>query len=155
MSAQFTRTTLLACCLIAGLAAAPAVVASQPSPPSLYQRIGGYDVIAAVVDDFFGRFGNDAALAPFLGGINAPNAGRIRQHFVDFMCAEAGGPCVYNGLGMKAAHDGLNIGDKEFDAVIRHFTAALENQRVPAAAGEELMSKLRAMKADIVTPPGR
>jgi hemoglobin len=155
MSARLTRTAVMTCSLIVGLASPPAALEPQSSQSSLYQRIGGYDVIAAVVDDFFARFGGDPILAPFLGGINAPNAGRIRQHFVDFMCAEAGGPCVYNGRSMKGAHEGLNIGDKEFDAVIRHFTAALESQRVPAAAGEELMSKFRAMKADIVNAPGR
>lgn len=39
-----------------------------------------------------GRFGADPQLAPLLGGINAPEGARIRQHFVDFICVRTGGP---------------------------------------------------------------
>ena len=117
---------------------------------SLYKRMGGYDVIAAVVDDFFGRFDRDPDLMPFLGGINAANGGRIRQNFVDFACAQTGGPCVYNGRDMKATHTGLPITDSHFDAVIRHFGAALDAQNVGAREREEFLAMLRALKSIIV-----
>jgi hypothetical protein len=42
---------------------------SLNSPPeeTLYRRLGGYDVIAAVIDEFLSRFGSDSRLAWFGG----------------------------------------------------------------------------------------
>jgi len=122
--------------------------------PSLYQRIGGYDAIARVVDDFFGRFAADPAFTPFLGGLNSAAQGRVRQNFIDYFCARAGGPCLYNGRDMAAAHEGLAIGAQHFDAVILHIGAALEAQRVPAAEGRELLALLRELRASIVAGGG-
>ena len=47
------------------LAAAAAPAAAQPKPDSLYKRIGGYDAIAAVVDDFVPRLVKDPMLAKY------------------------------------------------------------------------------------------
>jgi hypothetical protein len=41
------------------------------SAPPLYKRVGGYDAIAAVTDDFLGRLAADKQLAPFLVGLSA------------------------------------------------------------------------------------
>lgn len=34
-------------------------------PDSLYKRLGGYDALAAVTDDFIGRLATDPALSKF------------------------------------------------------------------------------------------
>jgi hemoglobin len=122
----------------------------SPQEP-LYSRLGGYDVIARVVDDFLVRFDADTQLAPFLGGINAPAGARIRQHFVDFICARTGGPCLYNGRHMKATHEGLPITATHFQRVIQHFDTALEAQKVAAAAKNELLVMLRSLEPQIVS----
>ena len=127
-----------------------AVAAAAQEGPSLYERMGGYDVIAAFVDDFFTRFGEDPELAPYLGGINAAEGARVHQHFVDFVCARTGGPCLYNGRDMSATHEGLGITGPHFDAVIGHMEDALEAQNVPAPEREELLAMLRGMKSRIV-----
>ena len=51
--------TALAACVIAFAVAAPAA-AQQTTTPTLYKRLGGYDAIAAVTDDFVGRLACDA-----------------------------------------------------------------------------------------------
>ncbi|MEZ4589038.1 MAG: hypothetical protein R2909_21915, partial [Gemmatimonadales bacterium] len=62
---------LLAALGLTSLALGAGPVQAQSAPPSLYNRLGGYDKIAAFVDDFIERFDADPALAPFLGGLNA------------------------------------------------------------------------------------
>jgi hemoglobin len=144
--------------LLAVLALALLVVAAVPlhaqsgedGDASLYQRIGGYDVIAAVVDDFFARFGEDPELVPFLGGINASEGARIRQRFVDFVCARTGGPCLYLGRDMRTTHDGLPITDTHFDRVMRHMEAAVAAQQMPDGAAGELISMLGALRSEIL-----
>ncbi len=118
---------------------------------SLYDRIGGYDVIAGVVDDFFARFGEDPELAPFLGGINAHEGARVRQRFIDFACARTGGPCLYLGRDMRAAHEGLPIADAHFDRVMEHMRAAVAASGVPEGAARELMALFEALRSEIVS----
>lgn len=134
--------------LCAGLLASP--VAAQEEDASLYERIGGYDVIAAVVDDFFARMGEDPTLQPLLAGVSAEEAGRVRQHFVDFFCARAGGPCVYHGQDMASAHEGLGIEDRHFDATLEHMVDALEAHGVGPAERQDLLTMLRGTRGEIV-----
>lgn len=135
------------------LATSAAAEAAAQNRPTLYARMGGYDRIAAVIDDFLGRFDADPALAPFLGGINAVEGARIRQHFVDFLCHRTGGPCLYNGRDMKITHEGLPITEAHFAAVTRHFDAALEKQGVPAPERREVMTMLQSLREMIVQRP--
>jgi len=148
------RSSALVPLAVAALLSLAPIEPAAGQAPSLYQRIGGYDAIARVVDDFFGRFAADPALTPFLGGLNAAAQGRVRQNFIDYFCSRAGGPCLYNGRDMAAAHEGLAIGAQHFDAVILHIGAALEAQRVPAAEGRELLALLRELRASIVAVGG-
>jgi hemoglobin len=71
--------------------APPQALAQQPS--SLYHRLGGYDALAAVTDDFVGRLGADPQLHRFFTGLSADSQKKLRQHVVDFLCSATGGPC--------------------------------------------------------------
>jgi hemoglobin len=83
-------------CLLLGVAASNGVAQSQApgSAPTLYKRIGGYDAIAAVTDDFIGRLAGDKLLERFFGGV-ADSQKKLRQHVVDQLCEAAGGPCIF------------------------------------------------------------
>ena len=76
-------------------AAPPQAVAQQQH--TLYQRLGGYDALAAVTDDFIGRLATDPQLKRFFAGHNKEGVTRIRQHVIDFLCVATGGPCAYTG----------------------------------------------------------
>jgi hypothetical protein len=76
---------------------------------SLYKRLGGYDAIAAVSDDFIGRLATDPLIKRFFVGHNTDSLKQLRQHIVDFLCQATGAPCAYHGRDMKTAHTGLGI----------------------------------------------
>lgn len=116
----------------------------------LYERLGGYDVIAAAIDDFLGRFGGDPELAPGLAGLNAAAGARVRQHLVDFICARTGGPCLYLGRDMESTHEGLGITDAHFDRVIGHFHAAFAAAGAPEKAVSELRTMLEGLRDEVV-----
>jgi hemoglobin len=86
-------------CLVFGGCAATATAQTQASGTSstLYKRLGGYDAIAAVTDDFIGRLAADKQLARFLVGLSADSQKKLRQHVVDQLCEATGGPCIYTG----------------------------------------------------------
>src|SRR5262245_59711200 len=93
----------------AGIGAVLLVEPAFAEDKSLYQRLGGYDAIAAVTDDFLDRLEHIDKLGRFFQGVSADSTMRIRQHIVDLVCAKTGGPCFYTGRDMKTSHAGLGI----------------------------------------------
>src|SRR5215470_5863259 len=122
----------------------------QAQSATLYQRLGGYDALAAVTDDFIGRLIGDPQLARFFTGFSNDSKLRIRQHIVDFLCAATGGPCKYTGRDMKTAHTGLNITESDWDASLKHLVATLDKFKVPEKEKGEVLQAIGGLKADIV-----
>ena len=78
----------------------PASSDRSASEKSLYQRLGGYDVIAGIVDDLFAQMRADPQLTRFSAGRGLDSRNRSPQLTVDQLCALAGGPCIYIGRGV-------------------------------------------------------
>ena len=117
---------------------------------SLYERLGGYNAIAAVVDDFVGRLVADKQFERFFAGHSTDSKKRIRQHIVDQFCAAAGGPCIYTGRTMKDSHAGLGITEADWDAAAKHLVATLDKFKVPEREKKELLDFVTTLKGDIV-----
>src|ERR1051326_7642889 len=56
---------------------------------SLYARLGGYDAIALVVDDFITRLATDKRFEKFFTGFSDDSKKRLRQHILDQFCARS------------------------------------------------------------------
>lgn len=126
--------------------AAPQAAATD----SLYKRLGGYDALAAVTDDFLDRLANDKSLGRFFVGQSADSLGKIRQHIVDFLCKATGGSCVYHGRDMKTSHAGLKITEKDWETMVKHLNATLDKFKVPDKERGEVQGAVAGLKADIV-----
>jgi hemoglobin len=127
-----------------------AVTAQTPAQgDSLYKRLGGYDAIAAVVDNFVPRLVKDPMLAKYFVH-SQDTLNHIRQLAVDQICSVTGGPCIYIGRDMKTAHKGLGINSAEWDAAVKHLTATLDQFKVPAKEKDELLKVVSTLRADIV-----
>lgn len=118
--------------------------------PSLYRRLGGYDVIAAIIDDMFALLRADPAFARFGSGRSTDSHLRARQLLVDQMCELTGGPCHYIGRDMKTSHAGLAISEAEWDANMKHADAALGMNGVPDAERAEFLAVFERYRDDIV-----
>lgn len=141
--------TVLSLCLSLSLLS-PALGRISPPQDSLYKRLGGYDAIAAVTDDFIGRLASDKQLGRLFAGVSADSQKRIRQLVVDQLCAATGGPCVYIGRGMKTAHAGLGITEDDWNLTVKHLIATLDKFKVPKREKDELLGALSGLKAEIV-----
>lgn len=124
--------------------------AHMEKPKSLYQRLGGYDALAAVTDDFIGRLATDKELAKFFVGHSQDSLGKIRQLVVDQLCAATGGPCIYIGRDMKTAHKGMGITEAQWNNAAAHLVATLDKFKVPAKEKGEVLAAVSALKKDIV-----
>lgn len=117
---------------------------------SLYKRLGGYDAIAAVTDDFIGKLVTDKKLGRFFTGASEDSKKRIRQLVVDQLCAATGGPCIYIGRDMKTSHRGLAITNDDWNIAVKHLVDTLNKFKVPQKEQQELAAALDGLKADIV-----
>ena len=147
------RCSSIAVLAALGISLAPARAAEVPATPSLYKRIGGYDAIAAVVDDFVPRLVGDPRLGKFFRGHSAATMAHIRQRVIEQICMATGGPCIYTGRDMKTAHKGLGITEEDWTASVTHLAATFDKLKVPSKEKEELLAIVGSLKKDIVEAP--
>src|ERR1044071_1636687 len=149
-NSRFQRTTFSA--LIFSLLLTMTVVV-RAQEKSLYERVGGYNALAAVVDDFIGRLVADKQFEKFFVGHSTDSKKRIRQHILDQFCAATGGPCIYTGRDMKTSHAGLDITEAQWDAAAKHLVASLDKFKVPEKEKGEVLAFVTTLKKDIVEKP--
>ena len=144
-NSRFQRTMLLGVvfCLLL-------TVSGRAQEKSLYERVGGYNALALVVDDFIGRLVSDKQFDKFFVGHSNDSKKRIRQHILDQFCAATGGPCVYMGRDMKTTHAGLGITNADWDAAAKHLAASLDKFKVPEKEKGEILAFVTTLKNDIV-----
>ena len=118
--------------------------------PTLYQRLGGYDVIAAFTDQWLGLVLGDPALSPYFRGMSNDTKGRARQLIVDFIAAAAGGPTIYTGRDMKTLHEGLGISREEYDALLQHAKTTLDAVGVGDQEKDDVLRWMTSLEGDMV-----
>ena len=126
------------------------VRAQEGSEKSLYERVGGYNAITAVVDDFISRLVNDSQLSRFFVGHSNDSKQGMRQLIVDQLCQAFGGPCIYKGRDMKTSHDGLGISESDWEKSVEHLVATLEKFNVPQKEKDDVLSAASGLKSQIV-----
>lgn len=122
------------------------------SDQTLYQRLGGYDAIAAATDDLLGRLLSDPTLKDYWKGKSQDSLRKDRQLIVDFLVSAAGGPAFYGGRDMKTSHAGLGISEREWQLFMDHTRAMLEHLQVAPREQDEVLDFLTGLKADVVQP---
>ena len=117
---------------------------------SVYAQIGGRDAVAAAVEFFYRRVLRDPVLAPYFAGTEMAAQ---KAHMRAFLAVALGGPELYTGRDMGAAHRGLAVTDQAFDHVVEHLVATLTALGVEEALIEAIGAKLVPLRAVIVTRP--
>jgi hemoglobin len=117
---------------------------------TLYQRLGGYDVIAAVIDEMFAALRADPAFARFGAGRSIDSHNRARQLLVDQVCELSGGPCIYIGRDMKTSHAGLAITPAEWTANMKLAESALVAQNIGDTERAEFLDLFERYRDEIV-----
>ena len=120
------------------------------STKTLYERLGGYDAVAAVASDLLPRLQSDSRLARFWQNRGEDGVRREKQLLIDFLCARAGGPLYYTGRDMKTSHKGMKISESDWAAFLGHLNATLEAFKVPQAERDEVVAFVQSTKRDIV-----
>jgi hemoglobin len=177
MSMKRVSALLLVLALAAPLAAQPPGPPPRPNPPmtsppmgpspkatmrdgkTLYQRIGGYDTVAKLVDAFLP---NLIVALPKLGtmatGLADASKVRNRQMIVDQICMLAGGPCIFVGRPNDVTHQGLGITQEDWDKSQGALAKTLDEIGVKDPDKSEMLAVIDTLKGDIIqkaAPPAR
>src|ERR1700722_3255228 len=133
----------------AAAAAAFACVLSNTgaAASTLYERLGGYDAIQAVVDQTITNVAADRRINRFFAHADIPH---LRRSLADQICVATGGWCIYWGKDMRTAHEGMHIHSRHFNALVQDLGMALTKFKVPAQEQHELVAILAPLKGDIV-----
>ena len=117
---------------------------------TLYERLGGYDAIAAVTSDLLPRLMADTQLGRFWQHRGVDGINREKQLLVDYLCANAGGPVLYTGRNNRTSHKGMGISESDWEAFMGHLDATLNSFKVPQQERNDVIGFVQSTRADIV-----
>jgi hemoglobin len=115
--------------------------------PSLYDRLGGVDAIAAVVRAVANRQLKDDRINQKFARTEPD---RLVKEFVDQICVATGGPCTYTGRSMMEAHHNMRVTNGEFEAFVQDVVAVLDDFNVGKTEQGELLNILSPLRPEIV-----
>jgi hemoglobin len=134
---------------------------------ALYDRLGGEEGIALIVDDFTPRALADPRVNFQRKGVtqggfsfhrsrsmtwkdSPENIQRLKKHFIQFIGLATGGPSIYDGREIQGAHASMHISNPEFDAVVGDLKATLDKLKIPNKEQKELLSIVESTRPEIV-----
>jgi hemoglobin len=117
---------------------------------SIYEQIGGREAVSAAVDIFYKRVLCDHVLRPYFAGTDMRWQ---KTHMRAFLAVALGGPELYRGRDLGAAHAGLGVTDEAFNRVVGHLVATLVQLDVPSELIDAIGEKIVPLRAVVVDEP--
>lgn len=113
----------------------------------LYLAFGGLEGIAAITEDFTAMSLADPRVSESFEETNIP---RFKEKLALQLCELTGGPCVYDGLTMKEAHEAFEFSTTDFNAIVEILQDAMDKNDIPFRTQNKLLKLLAPMHRDIV-----
>ena len=120
---------------------------------TLYERLGGYNAIAATADDLTERLYDNATLNsnPAIKAFHdKQDRAGFKYILTNWVVQYSGGPKTYHGRPMGEAHSHLGITEREFDIVMNECRTTFYKFNVPEKELEELMGMLESYRAEVI-----
>jgi hemoglobin len=144
---RFLFTVALACASFFFFGSAIAQT-TAPADDTLYRAFGQKAGLQSLMEDFFDRLKADARTAPFFKDTNRAN---LVEQLTDQLCQLSGGPCTYKGAPMDKAHRDLDIGKRDFNALVEVLQQSMDAKGIAFRDQNRMLAKLAPMHRDIVT----
>jgi len=115
---------------------------------TLYERLGGADGIAKLVDDTMAaHLANPLVRTRFENIKDMDHAKKMARQFFG---AGSGGPEPYTGKDMLAAHKGMNISEQEYLAAMDDIVGAMEKNALSEDTKKDVIAILYSLKGSII-----
>ncbi len=126
--------------------------------PSLYERVGGLNNIAVLIDDIIERsYVNEVFKAnPLIEEAHKryPKAA-YKYNATSLACMVMGGPQKYTGRSLKDAHQHLQVTEAEWQELIKIFRESMNSFKVPLKEQNEIIGIIESTKGDVVVSPAK
>jgi hemoglobin len=130
-----------------------AYVAFSAAESSLWERMGGADVIEPMCNDLYDRHASDPLTKPWFGkhrDHNVRTAEEVKKHVYTFFSAGIGGPHKYEGRSMTETHQNMKITHNALHALSNHV---MEQMYQHSAGGdkerEEVLGILKSLYGEV------
>jgi hemoglobin len=133
-------------CLVLFVFAA-ACASPQLDRRPLYAQLGGEAGLAALVDRFLQELARDPDAAPQFRGVDVK---RFRTQLTLHLCQTFDGPCRYEGASLAEVHRGMQISQREFNAVVEDLVRAMESLRLPTPVQNRVLARLAPLREQVV-----
>ena len=119
---------------------------------SLYERLGKYEGIVAIVDDIVeAHMKNPVIQARFLPYKENPEKlNATKKHLVNFLSAGSGGTQEYTGRDMPETHRGMNISEAEYMAALDDILMALDQHKIDEETKKDVLAIAYSLKGQII-----
>lgn len=117
------------------------------SSPSLYDRLGGADLVTALVPALYDRVLKDPDLAPFFTHAALDKLQAMQREFISMAL---GGPIEYTGRPLGHVHHARGINRLHLAKFAGHLLDALKAQGVSDAEADEVIARINASSNEIV-----
>ena len=115
---------------------------------TLFQRLGGADGMARLVDDVVAAHLANPLIKTRFEQIK--DMAHIKQLVREFFTAGSGGPSNYTGKGMVGAHKGMNISEQEYLSAIDDVMGAMTKNNIADDAKKDVLAILYSLKGEII-----
>ena len=118
---------------------------------SLYKLIGGEEKLNSAIGRFYEKVLADETLRRFFDDVDIGQLGYRQKMFVAML---VGGPSSYTGVDLRAAHAGvrsMGLNKTHFNAFLKHFREALEEQDILPQKVDQIIWLLEARRNNVLT----
>ena len=135
----FSISMIAAALILSACAAAP--------QQTLYEQLGAQQGVAKIVDTFVELLLADPLIRDTFKDTEMK---RLHRTLNEQFCVVSDGPCTYTGDPMKEVHQGFEITNASFNALVEDLQTAMDRNNVPSRVQNKLVAKLAPMQRDIV-----
>lgn len=118
----------------------------SPNTPSLYERLGGEDMITALIPAFYVRVLADPELGPFFKNTELEKLHAMQR---EFFAMATGGPIQYSGRPLAHTHHGRGITRQHFARFTGHLVETLLDMNVTREEADEVIDRINSMTNEI------
>lgn len=119
------------------------------TPPTLtlYEKLGGQQFVAQIVDDFYQRVLADDTVNYFFANTDME---KQRRHQTAFISHALGGSNQYTGRSMEKAHAGLNRQPEHFEAIANHLGESLDEYELTQAEIKSVLQRVSTLREAVL-----
>lgn len=114
---------------------------------TLYDRIGGEEAIASLVDQFYDRVLDDPELEPYF---RYTPMDKLRTMQQEFFAAALGGPTAYSGQPIDYVHQGRGITTRQLTRFMNHLIATIQHAHPNTQEVNEMISRISTYADEVL-----